>query len=509
MGADEIDLKESAFNIEDTGVESINNSTGYALQPKDGPRVAPSGLERKLILKQDLLLLPLLALVYFVTYLDRNSFGNGRNLGLQKELNFSNQDYSNAAEFFFIGYTIFMFPGSIGLRFVSPNLLIGGAVVCFGSFLCGMSAAKSYGTVLAMRVLIGFGQALVQSSGVYSSLWYTRREIGFRSGIVFSFSTLSGAFSGLIAYALGKRLNKENSGRSPWQWLFLIEGVIAVFAGLLVIILLPRFPDRIKHSKKPRTWLFTEEEINLAVERSATLNKEGAKVDLWQIWACFKDPKSYGYAILNGTTGLCLSSVGVFLPTFIKDFGLSAVDSQLYSVIPYACAFVTLLVTCFLSDRINIKGPFIFCGFLVSAIGYIMLLTVKPTSVKILAACFITSGMYPSTVLMVAWLVINTGGFTKRASVWALAEVFSQCFSIMGANIYVNGPRYIKGHSVVLAFLVTAMATVVALSLTYRHLNKKRDRILEEYAQRGEIHPHMNKSLEELHDFHVNFRYTF
>lgn len=245
-----------------------------------------------------------------------------------------------------------------------------------------------------------------------------------------------------------------------------------------------------------------------SANRYLAWNTEGAKTEWRQLWACLKDPKSYGFAILNGVTGLCLSSLGVFLPTFIRDFGFSSVDAQLFSVIPYACAFVALLVLCYASDRLNIKGPFIFFGFAMSAIGYIMLLTVKPTSVKIVATCFIAGGMYPSTVLMVAWLAINTGGFTKRASVWALAEVFSQCFSIMGANIYVNGPKYVKGHSVVLALLVLAMIVVVVLMVTFQYLNKARDRVLAEYAARDEVHPHANRSLEQEHDFHINFRYT-
>lgn len=71
----------------------------------------------------------------------------------------------------------------------------------------------------------------------------------------------------MIAYAIGKNLNKENSGRSPWQWLFLIEGVIAIFVGLVVIILLPPFPDKMKNGKN---WLFSKEEINLAIQRTSS-----------------------------------------------------------------------------------------------------------------------------------------------------------------------------------------------------------------------------------------------
>jgi hypothetical protein len=237
-------------------------------------------------------------------------------------------------------------------------------------------------------------------------------------------------------------------------------------------------------------------------------NTTGSKI-LWpQVWDCLKDPKTYAFAIFNATSGLCLSSIGIFLPTFIRDFGYSNLDAQLFSVIPYACAFCTLLILCYLSDLVNLKGPFIMFGFAVNAIGYAMLLGVKSTAAKVVATCFITSGMYPAVVLFLTWLAINTGGFTKRATTWAIAEVFGQLFSIMGANIYDNGPRYVKGHATAMAFSFFCLFIAAALMVVFSRLNKKRDRILEDYARRGEIHPHMNRSLEDEQDFHINFRYT-
>ncbi len=44
------------------------SDTAYILQPKTRPP-KKTGLERRLVLKQDLLIVPLLALIYFVTFL--------------------------------------------------------------------------------------------------------------------------------------------------------------------------------------------------------------------------------------------------------------------------------------------------------------------------------------------------------------------------------------------------------------------------------------------------------
>ena len=69
----EHDLKESDVDVELSYVENVNTTPtpGYALQPKEERKIVRSGLEKRLVLKQDVLILPLLALVYFVAYLVR------------------------------------------------------------------------------------------------------------------------------------------------------------------------------------------------------------------------------------------------------------------------------------------------------------------------------------------------------------------------------------------------------------------------------------------------------
>lgn len=479
--------------------------TAYVLQPVGRPP-RKTGLERRLVMKQDCLLIPLLALTYFVTYLDRNSFGNGRLLGLQKELKLTDKEYGNCGQLFFVGYVLFMLPANIFLRWIRPYLLVGGAIVCFGTLLCGMSAAQTYGAVLATRILIGAAQAFVQGIGMYSSLWYTRRELAIRGSLYYSTATLSGAFSGLIAYAIGKNLTKAETGRAPWRWLFIIEGVIGILSGLVIMVLLPPFPDKMK---KGKNWLFTEEEIQLAIQRSSTFNTRNAKLEWGQVLAALKDPKAWAFAFINGAFGQATSTVGIFLPSFIAAFGYTSVDAQLFSVIPYAVAFVTLLSFSFLSDRINLKGCFVIAGLTSAFIGYVMLLTVKTTVAKMVATCFIVGGIYPGVLLSTVWLGINTAGFTKRATTWALAEIGAQVFSIMGTNVYnASGSTYAKGHWVNVAFLLGAIIVASVLLWWYNYSNKKRDRTLEEHAARGEVHHHTGQSLEDLYDVHINFRYT-
>ena len=182
--------------------------------------------------------------------------------------------------------------------------------------------------------------------------------------------------------------------------------------------------------------------------------------------------------------------------------------SQLFSVIPYACATLCMLGLVILSDRLNVKGvTLVFC-ISISCVGYIILIVVSSIPAKIFATCLVVSGLYPSVVLGATWVGINTGGFTKRGTAWAITEMFGQCFSIIGTHIYTDPPRYIKGHSVLLGFLVFSIMNVVMAYFWMGRLNSQKEKIIREYDDREETHPDTTKSLEETHDHHIAFRYT-
>jgi MFS family permease len=54
----------------------------------------------------------------------------------------------------------------------------------------------------------------------------------------YSFSAVAGALGGLIAYSTFSSLQNVY-GMSSWQWLFLIEGIPTILAGLLSFVILP------------------------------------------------------------------------------------------------------------------------------------------------------------------------------------------------------------------------------------------------------------------------------
>ncbi|KAL7915552.1 MFS general substrate transporter [Trichoderma velutinum] len=454
------------------GVDSEVNPDENAYQAQTLPRTDRTRAEKTLLLKADLCIVPLAALAYLVSYLDRNDIGNARLMGWQKSINMTNSQFSTVSSLFFVGYILFMFPANILVRYIQPQRMIGSSIVIFGVLVLCLSAAKNYGTVLAIRILIGCFQCSVQAFGIYTPYWYQRNELATRAAAYYSAATLSGAFSGLIAY--GVEINLDGvGGRRNWQWLFIIEGALAV-----------------------------------EIANRKAYNALHAKIEVSQIWRSFKDPKTYFFAILNVGNTLAISSVGIFLPTFIQTFGFSPVKAQLFSVIPYACAFFSLITICTISDRLNVKFIPIICLLSITLIGYILLITLTSTSARIVATCLVVGGAYPTVVLIVTWIGINTAGFTKRAATWSVAEICSNSVAIMGPHVYTNAPRFINGHSIVIGF---TCSSIIMASCAYLYMaaeNTRRDKVEQQFRERGETHPDMNQTLEQLCDSHISFRYT-
>ncbi|OQV03400.1 hypothetical protein CLAIMM_08449 [Cladophialophora immunda] len=371
------------------------------------PRAEPrSEHEKRLLLKLDLVVLTLCCLMYFVAYLDRNVLGNARLMGIEKDLHLTANQFYNCLTMFFVGYIVFMLPGNILLRQFKPPYVFGVSVFSFGVFCVAMADAQHYATILVLRIFIGTAQAFIQGSSVYFAWFYLRTELATRNAIIFSFATFAGAFSGLISYAVNSRLTVAKTGREPWRWLFIIEGSIAMFVGLLTVILLPSFADQMKHGKN---WLFNKSDVRLLIERAKRNNTMGAKVELRQIWVALLDPKSYVFALVQAAVGLGVSSVGNFLPTLVADFGYSNDQAQLFTAIPYVCAAVTTVGMSYISDRLNRKGAVLIFTLGITSTGYIILLSVNNVPVKVFATCLLTMGLYPSATINAAWAGINIG----------------------------------------------------------------------------------------------------
>jgi MFS family permease len=73
------------------------------------------------------------------------------------------------------------------------------------------------------------------------TIWYKRLELQSRMAVFYSAASFSGAFSGLLAFALQQM--SGIGGLSGWRWIFIIEGLATVAVGTSCFWLLPDSPE--------------------------------------------------------------------------------------------------------------------------------------------------------------------------------------------------------------------------------------------------------------------------
>ena len=151
----------------------------------------------------------MLVIMYIMNYLDRNNIAAARLAGLEEELNLSSTQYLTCLSILFVGYLLMQVPSNLFLNKIGkPALYLPTVMIIWGIISAATAAAESFGGLVAIRFFLGFVEAAYFPGCLFFlSSWYTRKELGFRTAILYSGSLLSGAFSGLISAGIRNGLD--------------------------------------------------------------------------------------------------------------------------------------------------------------------------------------------------------------------------------------------------------------------------------------------------------------
>ncbi|KAL6416226.1 major facilitator superfamily transporter [Ilyonectria robusta] len=198
---------------------------------------------KKVMWKLDIRLVPMLAFLYLIAYLDRANIGNAKIEGLMEDLNLSGTQYNIALSIFFVPYIILEMPSNtLLLKFKRPSHYLGTLVTLWGVVMTLTGIVKNFGGLLACRLLLGMFESGFFPGAVFTiSRWYLPNEVQVRIALFYSASALAGAFSGLLAFAIAKL--DGVAGVESWRWIFILEGIASVVAGGLTFFLLIDTPE--------------------------------------------------------------------------------------------------------------------------------------------------------------------------------------------------------------------------------------------------------------------------
>jgi hypothetical protein len=113
-------LSEKISPAEPDEVE-ITSQTSYVDQ--DGHFIElPPAQQRRLMMKIDLHIVPLVALLYWLSGLNDSDFGRARLFGLEQDLHMSGVDFNVALLMYSITHILFQIPSNLILKMVRPSL---------------------------------------------------------------------------------------------------------------------------------------------------------------------------------------------------------------------------------------------------------------------------------------------------------------------------------------------------------------------------------------------------
>ncbi|KAG9380441.1 MFS general substrate transporter [Pyrenophora tritici-repentis] len=390
--------------------------------------------EKKLLLKCDLHVLPPLFLLFLLAFLDRVNIGNAKIQGLTEDLDMSGPNahrYNIALFIFFVPYVLFEVPSNLILKKLKPSTWLSLIMTLWGLSTIGMGLITNFEGLVAMRVLLGFFEAGLFPGCVYLiSMYYKRYELQWRLTLFFSASIIAGAFGGLLAFAIAKMDGIANY--RGWRWLFIIEGIVTVVAGIITKFWVADWPEDAK-------FLNGEERALLLARLSAdTGDAVMDRFDKRAAKRIFADPKIYlgtlaYFGIVNtGYAG------AFFTPTIVKDLGYTSTAAQVRSIPIFVVATITALVTAWLTDRLRHRYLFCMFGLVVASIGYIMLLLQENLSagVKYFALFLIIPGGFITQPVVLAWMSNLVSGHYKRSVASGMQIGFGNLGGIVASNVF-------------------------------------------------------------------------
>ncbi|KAK3898817.1 major facilitator superfamily domain-containing protein [Staphylotrichum tortipilum] len=469
--------------------------------------------EKAILRKMDLHLIPMLALLYLLSFLDRGNIGNAKIEGLQEDLHLTNDQYNWCLTAFFFTYAAFEVPSNLMLKKIRPSIWLPTIMVAWGVVMTLMGVVTNFQGLITARIFLGVTEAgLFPGVAYYLTNWYKREEIQLRQAMFFSAASIAGAFSGLLAFAIGKM--DGVGGKPGWSWIFILEGIVTVIVACIAFFALYDFPE---------TATFLTEEERAFVMYRLKYQGQGPKQDpsrpqvaqaeefKWQyVKDAFADWQIWVNIFVYWGIVCPLYGISLFLPTIIRQLGYTSSHAQLMTVPIYITAAILAVVVAFFSDKVGKRSPFIISLLLIMACGFAMCIGTDPKAKPgvVYAGVYIAAcAIYPAFPGVIAWLSNNMAGSLKRSVGMAIQIGAGNLGGAMASNFYRarDAPNYRLGHGLELGFIGAGIIASLILVFGYTSTNKRREKEILE----GALERTTPEELSEQGDKAVTFRYVY
>ncbi|KIW12240.1 hypothetical protein PV08_09516 [Exophiala spinifera] len=435
--------------------------------------------EKKVRIKIDRRLLPILAVTYGLQYYDKTMIGQAALFGLRTDLGLTTGNrYSMSSAIFYLGFVGGSYPAAQLAQRFPIERVAGGLVLLWGICFVLTAACFSWQTFYVQRFFLGFLEAGV--SPIFMLVvgqFYKKNEQSFRMGVWYAASGFITLVSPLVNYGLGH----IQGSLSPWRYMYIVGGLITVLWSVVIYFFMPPDPIRAKG--------FDERERYIAVARLRTNNSgvRNTHFKIQHVLELFLDEKFWLIFAQAYLSMIASGPVNTFMPIIISGFGFNTLNSLLLNIPAGAAGAILILGATYTSYKFrNMRTIAIFVAELFVIMASVLLWKLpRDSKGGLLFAVYMMTAYSAGWGVIMGLSIANSAGYTKRV-VSSSAIHVGYCLGQFTAPLLFkpkDAPEYAPGF---IAVLVTAAASA-GLNLLYRFVcvwqNKRRDRagILEAF----------------------------
>ena len=342
-------------------------------------------------------LIPFLLLMYVIAFLDRSNVSFAQQ-EFEVDFGISAAAYAFGAGLFFVGYAIFEVPSNLLLHKVGARWWLARIMVSWGIIATLFMFIQGPISFYILRFLLGVAEAgFFPGVILYLTYWVPARHLSQARGYFY----MGIALAGILGNPLSGSLLELNGvfGLRGIQWMFMVEGLIAVVVGIWAYYYLT---DRPEHA----TWLPDDEREALmeTIDAEDTAKAEGhgpqrvlAALGNWRVWY---------FALIYFCIQIAVYGMTFFLPTQVvaitgQKLGFAA---SLVTAIPWAFALIAVAIFPRIADRTRKHRLIGSTLLLVTAFGIV-----------------ISGALRDNPVLAVAGLCLAAMGFVSMQPIfWTL-----------------------------------------------------------------------------------------
>ena len=340
---------------------------------------------QKTVRRISLRLLPFLLLMYILAFLDRANLGFAK-LAFQADTGLSDSVFAFGAGIFFIGYSIFEIPSNLILHRVGAKRWMCRIMVSWGIVSALMMFAHNTTTFYLFRFLLGVMEAGFFPGVIYYlTYWYPSsmraRSIGlFYFGIPFAL-IIGGPLSGWLLEFEG------SAGLKGWQWMFMVEGILAVFVGVWAYWYLDDRPERAR-------WLDTEQKQllkDILDNENSVKHSHGPA----SVLKALTDPRVLYLCLLYFLIQLSFYGVVYYLPSQVAAIAKQKVGLivGLLTTIPWLCALAAAYFVSRYSDKTGDRKIMASVALLFAFAGITAFALSETPVVAMAGLCFAAAGI--------------------------------------------------------------------------------------------------------------------